>query len=115
MEMEGGRQRVTGITADGDKIIINGEQDFLGQSIPGNKPFGEFVASDEHPSGFKFVPNSETWASFEQNASPEQQLMFANFIQAVQGDPRYANALRDQISGGTGTLTGTQLNDLIKN
>ena len=116
MEIEGGTQRVTGITADGDKIIINGEQDLpLLGSVPGTKPFGEFVPSDEYPSGFKFVPNEEQWSSFEQNANPEQQLMFSNFIQAVQGDPRYAKALRDQISGGEGTLTGTQLNDLIKN
>ena len=115
MEMEGGTQRVTGITAEGDKIIINGEQDFGPMSVAGTKPFGEFVASDENPSGFKWVPNRAQWKSFEENANDEQKAMFANFIAAVEGDPRYAKALRDQISGGSGTLTGAQLNDLIKN
>ena len=41
--------------------------------------------------------------------------MFKNFIEAVEGDVRYADGVRGHITTGEGDITGTQLNDLIKN
>ena len=123
VEVDGGTLKVNGVRVDGDKIVVDGAMVVLGQEIPATRDFGEFIfdpyAYDPQDSnslsGFTWVPNASSWKQFQDNASAEQIAMFENFIAAVEGDARYAQALRDQIDGGTGTLTGAQLNETIRN
>ena len=115
VEVDGGMLKVNGVRAEGDKIVVDGSVTMLGVDLPSTRDFGEFIQDSNSASGFKWVPNEDSWEQFQANASAEQKAMFANFIAAVEGDVRYAEALRNQISGGEGTLTGAQLNDTIRN
>ena len=115
VEIDGGMLKVNGVRAEGDKIVVDGSMTQMGIEFPATRDFGEFIQDSNSPSGFKWVPNRSSWKQFQDNASAEQKAMFASFIKAVEGDVRYAEALRTQVSGGSGTLTGTQLNDTIRN
>tara|TARA_R110002020_G_scaffold114891_3_gene264233 strand:- start:22003 stop:26001 length:3999 start_codon:yes stop_codon:yes gene_type:complete len=115
VEIDGGMLKVNGVRAEGDKIVVDGSMTQMGIEFPATRDFGEFIQDSNSPSGFKWVPNKNSWKQFQDNASSEQKAMFASFIKAVEGDVRYAEALRTQVSGGSGTMTGTQLNDTIRN
>lgn len=115
VEIDGGSLKVNGVRAEGDKIVVDGSMSMAGVDIPATRDFGEFIQDSNSPSGFKWVPNSNSWQQFQDNASAEQKAMFDSFIQAVEGDVRYAEALRNQISGGSGDMSGSQLNDTIRN
>ena len=104
--------QIEGIRAEGDTLKVDAKVPIFGTQV---SDFGEFVRDDSTGSGWKWKGEQKNYQMFLENATPEEKAMFENFIKAVEGDTRYADGVRGHITGGEGTLTGTQLNDAIKN
>ena len=84
---------VTGVRAEGDKLIVDAKIPFLGGQ---SRPLGEFVKSG---NGYKWNPDKSTYKQFEQNAPEEDKLIFENFVRGVETNENFRKDVRGAIAG----------------
>jgi len=103
-----GLVKVNGVKASNNKIIVD-------SSIAPNLPFGEFRLEGNN---YKFYPaqekmmNKNLMEHFDSKATQQQKEAFEAFIQAVETDRKYADALLNHIESGQGTISAGTLQNI---
>ena len=80
---------VTGVRADGDKLVVDVEAPF---NMGGEKTMGEFSKSG---NGFKFTPNKKIYSQLKGQDKKD----FDAFVLAIETDPAFAMEIMKSVNG----------------
>ena len=92
VKVGGGIATVTGVRADGDKLVVDVEVPWPMASQGGEKTMGEFSKSG---SGFKFTPNKEIYGQLKGQDKKD----FDAFVLAIETDPAFAMEIMKSVNG----------------
>lgn len=96
MSNESGSQRITDIYAEGDKLVLSGEQVVLGMGIPAEIKMGEFQMID---GNYMFTPGQGYTMMMDTDGFTKEKAMFASFIRGVEADPDFAARIKQSVTG----------------
>jgi hypothetical protein len=89
VKVGGGMATVTGVRADGDKLVVDVEAPF---NMGGEKTMGEFSKSG---NGFKFTPNKKIYSQLKGQDKKD----FDAFVLAIETDPAFAMEIMKSVNG----------------
>jgi len=89
VKVGGGMATVTGVRADGDKLVVDVDAPF---NMGGEKTMGEFSKSG---NGFKFTPNKEIYKQLKGDDKKD----FDAFVLAIETDPAFAMEIMKSVNG----------------